>query len=120
MPEKSHTAADALLRKSPTDDDIRKIKAEPNLKNILDTELDCLGVAPISIDQLHVLKAGFSKKLIQIAIYLTTLHLSDKMSIKKFKKFKVKALHYKVVDHILFRRNTKNILLKRVINNSEK
>lgn len=120
MPEKSHTAADALLRRFSMDDDIRKIKAEPNLKNILDAELDCLGVTPIFIDQLHVLEAGFFKKSVQIAIYLTTLHLSDKMSIKKFKKFKAEALRYKVVDHILFRRNIKNIPLKRMIDNSEK
>lgn len=120
MPGKSHTAADALLKRSPTDDNIRKIKTEPNLKNVLDAELDCLDVAPISIDQLHVLEAGFSKKSIQIATYLTTLHPSDKMSIKKFKKFKAEALRYKVVNHILFRRNTKNIPLKRVIDNPEK
>ena len=52
--------------------------------------------------------------------YLTTLRKSSKMTRKEFKKFKKETLNFKIQKEHLFCRNSKNILMRRVMNLFEK
>ena len=120
---KTHTAADGLSRRPPTAQDLENARNKPDLEDVLDAELNYLGVNPTTLEnegeELPVLEEGFSEKSVQIATYLTTLHRPPHLSSKEFRKFKSEALRYKVVDQLLFRQNSKNIPLRRVIDNQE-
>lgn len=116
VPGKSHTAADGLSRRLATAFELQQAKNEPDIEEILDAKLNCLFVTPGTINKdILVLEDGFSEESIQIALYLTSLQRPVGMSPKEFQKFKAKALHYKVVDRVLFWRNTKNVPMKRVV-----
>ena len=93
---KTHTAADELSRRFPTAQDLEDARNEPDLKNVLDVELDYLKVNLTILknesEELLVLEKGFSEKLVQIATYLTTLYCPPYLFFKEFQKFKSKAL----------------------------
>lgn len=56
----------------------------------------------------------------KIVIYLIILRKFSKMTFKKFNKFKKNALKFKMQNDHLFRRNNKNVFLRRIIDSSEK
>jgi len=66
------------------------------------------------------LNSNYSKEQKQIAKYLTTLKRSADMKDKKFIKFKTKILQYLVQKVKLFWRVSKNMNIKRVVNNVNK
>lgn len=82
-------------------------------------ELNSIHVSPISVDEAEesLLHNGYSERSLQIATYLTTLQKPSGMMLKEFGKFKKEALKYKVQNRYLFRRNSKNIPMRRVIDN---
>lgn len=115
---KSHTAADGLSRRPSTGKDYKDTEEEIDIEDFLDAELGCIAVDLALTDdseEIPVLEGKFSEESIQIATYLTTLRRPTQMNTKEFKKFKTKALHFKVVDQILFRRNSKNVPLRRIV-----
>jgi len=61
------------------------------------------------------LKPDYNDTSQQYATYLTTLKRPEGMTGKEFRKFKVEALKYIVLDGYLFRRASKNIPLRRVM-----
>jgi hypothetical protein len=65
------------------------------------------------------LEVSYSEKSQNIAAYLTTLRKSSNITAKKFNIFKKKALKYKVQNRHFFRRNSKNVSFKRIIDDSE-
>ena len=62
------------------------------------------------------MRAEYSKNNVKIIKYFITLKRLSRLIIKKFRKFKNYVLKFIVRDRDLFRRASKNILLRRVIN----
>jgi len=63
------------------------------------------------------LEPGYSSISQQYATYLTTLKRPEGVTGKEFRKFKAEALKFIVLDGHLFRRTSKNIPLRRVVDN---
>jgi hypothetical protein len=63
------------------------------------------------------LEPGYSSISQQYATYLTTLKRPEGVTGKEFRKFKAEALKFIVLDGHLFRRASKNIPLRRVVDN---
>ena len=61
------------------------------------------------------LEAGYSVSSQQYADFLTTLKRPDEMDSKEFRQFKAEAMKYIVQDSHLFRRASKNVPLRRVV-----
>jgi hypothetical protein len=80
--------------------------------------MNCARVYPITGAK-SSLEVSYSEKSQNIAAYLTILRKPSDMTAKKFNIFKKKALKYKVQNRHLFRRNSKNVSLRRVIDDSE-
>jgi hypothetical protein len=66
-----------------------------------------------------ILISEYSEKSRKIVVYLFTLRKSSEMTLKEFNKFKKKALRFKLQRDQLFRRNSKNVSMKRVIDDFE-
>ena len=62
------------------------------------------------------MRVKYSKNSVEIIRYLITLKRLSRLITKKFRKFKDYVLKFVVRDKDLFRRASKNISLKRVIN----
>ena len=65
------------------------------------------------------MRAEYSENNVEIIRYFITLRRLSKLIIKKFRKFKDYVLKFVVRDRDLFRRASKNILLRRVINSTK-
>jgi hypothetical protein len=65
------------------------------------------------------LRPGYSEESIAIAQYLTTLRKPPHMNRKEFRKFKSMALQFMVHEGHLFRRASKNMPLRRVVDSEE-
>ncbi len=88
----------------------------------MNTQLDCVRVFFVSIakkEQSFILISEYFEKSQKIVVYLLTLRKLFEMSLKEFNKFKKKILRFKFQKNQLFRRNSKNVLMKRVIDNFE-
>jgi hypothetical protein len=66
-----------------------------------------------------ILVFEYSEKSRKIVVYLFTLRKSSEMTLKEFNKFKKKVLRFKLQRDQLFRRNSKNVSMKRVIDDLE-
>ncbi len=89
----------------------------------MNTQLDCVRVFSVSIakkEQFFILTSEYFEKSQKIVVYLFTLRKSSEMSLKEFNKFKKKALKFKFQRNQFFRRNSKNVLMRRVIDDFEK
>jgi hypothetical protein len=116
--EAKHTAIDDLFRKLSSSANIAEIEAEEDINDWIEAQMNCVRIYSIT-DAKSLLEISYSEKSQNIAAYLTILRKSSNMTAKKFNIFKKKALKYKVQNKHLFRRNNKNVSLKRVINDSE-
>ena len=67
-----------------------------------------------------MLKAGYSDKSERIAAFLTSLQKPVRLNRKEFRAFKSEALRYRVQDYHLYRRNSKNVPSRRVIDSDER
>ena len=65
------------------------------------------------------MRAEYSENSIKITRYLTILRRLSRLITKKFRKFKDYVLKFVIRDKDLFRRVSKNISLRRVINSTE-
>jgi RNase H-like domain found in reverse transcriptase len=65
------------------------------------------------------LRPGYSEESIAIAQYLTTLRKPPHMSRKEFRRFKLMALQFMVHEGHLFKRASKNMPLRRVVDSEE-
>lgn len=81
-------------------------------------ELNCLRVSPISADEpISILQNGYTDLSKKIATYLTTLGRPADMTKKEFNTFKKQALKFKVQDNQFFCRKSKNVPMRRVVDN---
>jgi hypothetical protein len=84
----------------------------------MNTQLDCVRVFSVSIAKeglSSILIFEYFEKSQKIVVYLFTLRKSFEMSLKKLNKFKKEVLRFKLQKDQLFRRNSKNVLMRRVI-----
>ena len=65
------------------------------------------------------MRPEYNKESIKITRYFITLRRLSRLLIKEFRKFKDYVLKFIVRDKDLFRKASKNILSRRVINNTE-
>jgi hypothetical protein len=88
----------------------------------MNTQLDCVRVFSVSIakeEQSFILVSEYFEKSQKIVVYLFTLRKFFELSLKEFNKFKKKTLRFKLQKDQLFRRNSKNVFMKRVIDDFE-
>ena len=67
-------------------------------------------------DSERILGPEYSEESQQYAVFLTTLKRPPGLQGKQYRKFKIEALKFIIQDNYLFRRASKNISLRRVIN----
>ncbi len=119
IPSRKYSAADGLSRRPPIAADVAEVEAEEDIDDFILAELNCLQVSPISLDKpTPILADNYSDYSWKIATYLTTLRQPPEMSTKEFNAFKKKAVKFKVQDNQLFRRNSKNVPMHRVVDDS--
>jgi hypothetical protein len=88
----------------------------------MNTQLDYVRVFFVSIAEeksSSILISEYFEKSQKIVVYLFTLRKFFEMSLKEFNKFKKKALRFKLQRNQFFRRNSKHVLMKRVIDDFE-
>ena len=118
IPSRKHTVADGLSWRPPTVADIVEVEAEKNIDDFILVELNSLRVSPIFLDEpAPILVNNYSDNSQKIATYLTILRQPPEMDTKEFNTFKKKAVKFKVQDNHLFRRNSKNMSMRRVVDN---
>jgi hypothetical protein len=118
-----HTAANDLFKKSSSSNDLKKVAEEKNIDDWVNTQLDYVRVFFVSIakkEQLFILTSEYFEKSQKIVVYLFTLRKFSEMSLKEFNKFKKKILKFKLQRDQLFRRNSKNVFMRRMIDDFEK
>lgn len=98
--------------------DLEEAEAELDIDEFILAELNCLRVSPVTVDEpTPILQEGYTELSRKIATYLTTLRRPAEMSRKEFNTFKNQALKSKVQDNHLFRRNSKNVPMRCVVDN---
>lgn len=116
---KNYTTADGLSRRGATDEEREADLAEQDIEDFIDSELISVGVFANTIEKVEpALENGYDEDSIVIANYLTTLTKPTDMNQKDFRKLKNKALQFRVQDRQLFKRNSRNVPSRRVIDNS--
>ena len=117
VPGRKYSAADGLFRRPSTTADLVEAEAEIDIDDFILAELNSLRVLPIFSDELAPIFAdGYSDYSRKIATYFTTLRRPAEMNAKEFNAFKKKALKYKMQDNHLFRQNSKNVPMRRIVN----
>ena len=115
--KKKHDAADDLFKRFFTKKNLKKTINESNIKNFIKIELNCVRIFSISIvDELFFREnEKYNQKNIEIITYLFYLKKSERMSRKKFNIFKTKIMRYKIQNDHFFRKNNKNVSLRKII-----
>jgi hypothetical protein len=118
-----YTAANDLFRKSLSSNDLKKVVEKKDIDDWIDAQLNCVRVFSVSIaekESSFILIFEYSEKSQKIVVYLFTLRKSSEMTLKEFNKFKKKILRFKLQKDQFFRRNSKNVFMKRMIDDFEK
>ncbi len=117
-----HTAVNDLFKKSSSFNDFKKVAEKKNIDDWVNTSLDCVRVFFVFAaenESFSILIFEYFEKSQKIIVYLFTLRKSSEMSLKKFNKFKKKILRFKLQKDQFFRRNSKNVFMRRVIDDLE-
>jgi hypothetical protein len=117
VPGKQNVVADALSR-IPWDDDFAN-ERQNDLDAFVDHELSHIHLRSIQGQEDRVLVDEYSDKSQNYARWLTTLRRPEDMSMKEFSAFKKEAMKYLVREGHLFRRQSKNSPLRRVVDDAE-
>jgi hypothetical protein len=118
-----HTAANDLFKKSSSFNDLKKVAEKKNIDDWMNTQLDCVRVFFVSAAEnefFSILISEYFEKSQKIVVYLFTFRKLFEMSLKEFNKFKKKALRFKFQRDQFFRRNSKNVFMRRLIDDFEK
>ena len=100
----------------PIEENLAEEEFKEDIDNFIFAELNSLRVCPVFVDALtFIVREGYSDQSRKIASYLTTLQKPGGMTSKELYSFKKQALRFKVQDSHFSRRNSKNVPLRRVI-----
>ena len=113
---RKHTAADGLSRRPATASELTAQENEIDVDDFIEIQLNALRIAPISVRTARVLAEEYGDKW---EAYLTTLQKLADMTIKEFWIFKGEALRFRVEGDQLFKRSSKNVPARRVIDGNE-
>jgi hypothetical protein len=131
IPGRKHTVADGLSRCPRTESDDIDEQNEEDIEDFLDTELAILSIAPISVvpensekseefgTPIQIFNKTYSEELQHIAKYLTTLRKPKRLTASEFRQFRKKAMKYVMRDGLIFRRESKNIPSRLVVDSGE-
>jgi hypothetical protein len=89
----------------------------------MNIQFDCVRVFFVSIAKKKaflILISEYFEKSQKIVFYLFTLRKLFKMFLKEFNKFKKKVFKFKLQKDQFFRRNSKNVFMKKMMNDLEK
>ena len=126
VPGHKHGAPDGFSRRPATEEDIREAEEEQDIDDFIDTRIYMQRVfitnTDIAEEEVNVvdtttllLEPGYSTLHQDVARFLSTLQNHNSLEAKEFRKFKAYALKFLVQDRYLFRRASKNIPLRRVV-----
>ena len=124
VPGKKNSVADGLSRR-PAQEGELKDKPKEDLEDFIDWELGCITCAINSTilrnedPNVSPLDDTYSEEYQKIARWLSTLRRPQEMTAKEFKSFKRKAIKFKIENQLLFRRTSKNVPLRRVVDGEE-
>ena len=116
---KKHTAADGLSRRPATKQELKEQANEVDIDDFIDVELNALRIAPVSAEVKRILAPEYSDKMESFATYLTTMRRPAEMTAKEARQFKQEALRFRVEGDQLYRRGSKNVPARRVIDDEE-
>jgi hypothetical protein len=123
VPGTKNSAADALSRRPATESDRSEAENE-DIDAFLDNQLTSVYHVSAGEDErsAHYLDENefWTEESLKIAEYLLTLSRPEGMSSSEFYRFKKKAMKFFVQDDFLFRRASKNLPAKRVIDDKKK
>ena len=117
--KRKHNAADDLSQKS---ENSLLNEETDTVDDFINLQLNSIQIYLVSVKkskESSVLKNDYSKKSIRIAVFFICLQQSLNLTIKKFWKFKKKALKYVVSSWHLFQQANKNIPLWKIVNSEE-
>ena len=118
---KKHIAADELSRKSAIEEKRQTINKKMNIDEWIELKLKSLRMFSVILSaKERILKNEYFDKSEKIVRDFMTLQKSSKMNTKKFRKWKTDVFKFKIQNRYFFRRNSKNIFMRRVVNNLEK
>ena len=114
VPGNRHTAADGLSRRPKVEGEDED---EEDIDDFIDSQLNCVRISVSELEEQEdgILETGYSLEHRQIAYYLSMLQKPADVSQSDFKNFRKKALQYLVQDGHLFRRQGRNVPLRRVV-----
>ena len=116
VPGTKHSAADGLSRRPYNSTEKREGAVEQDVDDFVDAELNLISVCPIVAEEstdMDVLDSSYSAR------YLTTMAWPlDVPSGKKFRLLKREAMMFLVKNKHLFRRASKNVPLRRVVDST--
>ena len=118
VPGKKHTAADGLSRRPSAAGEGLE---DQDIDDFVDAQLACIEVCSgrmvrgDHMNEIRILKESYSARSEQIAQYLTTLKRPEDIPRSVFHKWKKHALQFVVQNDHLFRQKSKNVPLRRVV-----
>ena len=132
IPGKKNTAADGLSRRERTASDDIDDAHEVDIDDWVITQLDSvqilagkakkaskkLSVSPAQ-EKKNPLQSHYSEASQKIARFLTTLKRPEDMTRKDFYRFKNKAMGYSVVEEGLYKKGSKNMPMRLVVDSGE-
>ena len=123
--DRKHTAADDLFKRSHIEENILIEQQEQDINDFINAKLNSLKICSISINSDEVsekkmLRIEYNDKFERIIAILTLLQRSIELNRKKFRTFKSETLRYRVQDDHLYKRNSKNVSFRRVIDSDKK
>jgi hypothetical protein len=131
VPGTKHTAADGLSRRPRTSQEAEEEELEQDIEEFVDAKLLSIRISPITVqpDELSprawakqddisgILDDEYSVRFQRIAYWLVKLIRPAWMDKKEYRKFKTDALNFQVRTGQLYRRGSKNVPPRRVIDN---
>ena len=123
VPGTKHTAADGLSRRPRTLSDDLDEGCDEDIDDFVATELSSLRVMPVSLtcegpdgeSMPAVLEGEYSAKSHRIANYLATLERPEELTRQEYRKLQKEATKYQLKGRHLFRRASKNLPARRII-----
>ncbi len=116
IPVRKYTGTDELSWRPLTAADIKAAETETDTDDFILAELISFRVSSIFLDEsTPILADKYSDNSWKIATYLRTMRRPPEMTTKEFNLFKMNAIKFKVQDNHLFCQNSKNVPMRRLV-----
>ena len=122
MPSKKHTTVDSLSRKPPGPSDIRQIEEGEDIDEWINQQINISDwmVCPVETEDGNILEDMYTERHQAVGRYLLDgMQRPEGLKGREWTKFRQYALKFVVRGGHLFKKATKNVPLRRVINIEE-